>query len=155
MNVMKRYRTSARKRITDTHNEVVMAREIGWEAVSGGGWGCVSPLMSGTGHSAVGYPDDLPNRTSTGIRKNRPIGLGKLVVPRRFKIKKHQELAMPSGRETSRARTASIGNANLRWYEFGENWGRVCRVFAQSLSSICAKQIAVTHYKLMNYWWKW
>jgi hypothetical protein len=25
--------------------------------------------MSGTGHIAIGYPNDLPNRTSTGILK--------------------------------------------------------------------------------------
>jgi hypothetical protein len=29
----------------------------------------VSPLMSGTQHIAVGYPNDLPNRTLTGILK--------------------------------------------------------------------------------------
>jgi len=28
-----------------------------------------SLLMSGTGHIAIGYPNDLPNRTSTGILK--------------------------------------------------------------------------------------
>jgi hypothetical protein len=28
-----------------------------------------SPPTSGTGHIAIGYPNDLPNRTSTGILK--------------------------------------------------------------------------------------
>jgi hypothetical protein len=28
-----------------------------------------SPLASGTGHIAIGYPNDLPNRSSTGIQK--------------------------------------------------------------------------------------
>jgi hypothetical protein len=48
----------------------------------------LSPFMSGTRHIVIGYPNDLLNRTSTGILKKRPllIGLGKLVATT-FKIK--------------------------------------------------------------------
>jgi hypothetical protein len=31
------------------------------------------PLVSGTGHIAIGYPNDLPNRSSTGILKKSTV----------------------------------------------------------------------------------
>jgi hypothetical protein len=62
--------------------------------------------MSGTGHSAVSYPNDLPNRTSTGILKkptviDRARETGHSTT---FKIKKSRSLPMPTRRESARAR---------------------------------------------------
>jgi hypothetical protein len=76
--------------------------------------------MSGTGHINIGYPDDLPNRISTGIPKKPTVidrDLGKLVGSTTFKIKQPKIILGGSHALTQRndalARTTSIGNANL------------------------------------------
>jgi hypothetical protein len=62
--------------------------------------------MSGTRHSGIGYPNDLPNRTSTGILK-KPT-----VIDRAWENwslhdvqdQKSGSLSMPSRRQSTRAR---------------------------------------------------
>jgi hypothetical protein len=72
--------------------------------------------MSGTRHTVVGYPNDLPNRTSTGILKNPT------VIDRAWETGRSTTLQVQKNpgachalkeRIDARARTASIGSANL------------------------------------------
>jgi hypothetical protein len=77
----------------------------------------VSPLMSGTRHTGVGYPTDLPNRPSTGILK-KPTVIDRAWETGRsttFKIEQTDLGACHALQQRigARARTASIGNANL------------------------------------------
>jgi hypothetical protein len=75
--------------------------------------------MSGTGHIAVGYPTDLPNRISTGLPKKPTVidRAWELVASATFKIKQSKIILGGSHdltkRNHTRAQTTSIGSANL------------------------------------------
>jgi hypothetical protein len=79
----------------------------------------VFAVVSGTRHIAIGYPNDPPNRTSTGILKkptviDRAWETGRYTT---FKIKQSKIILGGSHaltkRNDTRARTTSNGSANL------------------------------------------
>jgi hypothetical protein len=74
----------------------------------------VFAVMSGTGHIAVGYTNDLLNRTSTGLlKKPTVIGQAKTGRATTFKIKNPEACPCPQG-DDQRARTDGIERAPRR-----------------------------------------
>ncbi|WP_154073483.1 hypothetical protein [Bradyrhizobium erythrophlei] len=108
-----------------------------------------SPLASGTGHIAIAYPNDLPNRSSTGILK-KPTVIDPAWENWSLHDLQDQTTKNNLGRFSCPHATKRCARSN------GFDWQRqfvmmrAWRKWRKTLPNICVKQSAMMHQDLMN-----